>query len=249
MPAGPGGRDPERTLWWGVFARAAWVAFWPFLRIRIHEAERMPQRGPVVIAPNHFTDVDPIVVGLAVWRIGRVPRFLAKASLFRAPVFGALLRSLGMIPVERAARRGIDPLQAAGAEVARDRAVIVYPEGTLTREPDLWPMRGKTGTVRIALAGGALIVPIAHWGAQRILPRWSRRLRPFPRHTVDVLVGEPIDLARWRGREKDPAALAEATEHVMAAITALVEQLRGETAPAGRRYDPAEHGQTEFGRP
>ncbi|MBI5161143.1 MAG: 1-acyl-sn-glycerol-3-phosphate acyltransferase [Micrococcales bacterium] len=222
--------------------------FAPYLRLRFVGTRGLPSRGAVVIAPNHLTDVDPIVVGLAVWKAGRVPRFLAKASLFRVPVFGILMRSLGHIPVERASRRGPDPLAVAGAQVAEGRAVIVYPEGTLTREPDLWPMRGKTGAVRIALASGAPIVPMAHWGAHRILPRWSRRLRPLPRHTVEIVFGEPIDLAPWRARAKDPAALAEATEYVMAAITALEEGLRGQTAPP-ERYDPVAHGQSEFGRP
>jgi len=108
-------------------------------------------------------------------------------------------------------------------------------------------MRGKTGAVRIALETGVPLIPAAHWGAQKILPRWGRRISLFPRKTVDIVIGEPLDLSRWQGRQLDAKALAEATLFVMQAITALLEGLRGEKAPA-ERWDPAEHGQTEFGR-
>ena len=101
-------------------------------------------------------------------------------------------------------------------------AVIVYPEGTLTRDPDLWPMRGKFGAVRLALQFGVPVIPAATWGAQQVLPRWSKRLSVFPRKTIDVLIGDPVDLSAWAGRQ-DAAALTEATTAVMQAITALLE--------------------------
>jgi 1-acyl-sn-glycerol-3-phosphate acyltransferase len=126
-------------------------------------------------------------------------------------------------------------------------ALVIYPEGTLTRDPDLWPMRGKSGAVRIALETGVPLIPAAHWGAQKILPRWGKRISLFPRKTVDIVIGEPLDLSRWQGKQLDAPALAEATLFVMQAITGLVEGLRGETAPA-ERWDPAAHGQSQFGR-
>ena len=108
-------------------------------------------------------------------------------------------------------------------------------------------MRGKSGAVRIALETGVPLIPAAHWGAQKILPRWSKRFSLFPRKTVDIIIGEPLDMSRWAGRPLDSATLSEATLHVMQAITALLEGLRGETAPV-ERWDPAAHGQSEFGR-
>jgi len=227
----------------------------PFARLlvgtRLHGRERVPQSGAFILAPNHTSDIDPVVMGLALYRAGRLPRFLAKASMFRAPVLGGFMRSTGMIPVERGvvggSGRGGDPIAAARRVTDAGAAVVIYPEGTLTRDPDLWPMRGKTGAVRIALETGVPLIPAAHWGAQKILPRWGRRISLFPRKTVDIIIGEPLDLSRWQGRQLDAKALAEATLFVMQAITALLEQLRGEKAPA-ERWDPAEHGQTEFGR-
>jgi 1-acyl-sn-glycerol-3-phosphate acyltransferase len=131
--------------------------------------------------------------------------------------------------------------------VAHGRGVIVYPEGSLTRDPDLWPMRGKTGAVRLAVAGGIPVVPMAHWGAQEILPRYGK-LRLWPlRRRVRVIVGDPIDVASTAGVAGQPAALVAATDQVMAEISALLSQLRGEPAPA-ERWNPAEHGQKETGR-
>ena len=128
------------------------------------------------------------------------------------------------------------------------RGVIVYPEGTLTRDPDLWPMRGKSGAVRLALAGEIPLIPMAHWGTQKIMARYQKGLSLWPpRKTVDVLIGDPVDLSDLYGRSGERAALVEANDRLMAAITALLEELRGEKAPA-ERWNPADHGQKETGR-
>jgi 1-acyl-sn-glycerol-3-phosphate acyltransferase len=219
---------------------------------RLHHRERVPRSGAFILAPNHTSDIDPVVMGLALYRAGRLPRFLAKASMFRAPVLGGFMRSTGMIPVERGvvggAGRGGDPISAARRVTDSGAAIVIYPEGTLTRDPDLWPMRGKHGAARLALAAGVPVVPAAHWGEQRILPRYSKKPKLLPRRTVDVLFGDPVDLSAFQGRPLDDATLTAATLAIMQAVTGLVEELRGETAPV-ERWDPAAHGQTEFGRP
>jgi 1-acyl-sn-glycerol-3-phosphate acyltransferase len=200
-----------------------------------------------VLAPNHYSEIDPVVMGVAVWKLGRAPRFLAKASLFKNPVLGWLLRTSGQIPVERAGSQSHAALRAAEELVEKGRMVIVYPEGSLTRDPDLWPMRGKTGAVRIALERGIPVVPAAHWGTQAILPRYGKKLSLFPRKTVDVIIGEPLDLSKYRDRGLDQATLLAATGELMDAIAALLAELRGEEAPA-QRWDPTQHGQKETGR-
>lgn len=233
------------SLWWVLGALVV-----PFIRatarLRIRHPERLPATGPFILAPNHHSNIDPLVVAVAVWRLGRAPRFLAKASLFRIPIVGTLLRGVGQVPVERGGRAAI-PLDAAKRIVREGHCVIVYPEGSLTRDPDLWPMRGKTGAARLALDLGIPVIPAAHWGTQHLMPRYTNRLRLFPRSRIDVLFGEPVDLSEWAGKAAEPAALQAATARIMAAVTALVEELRGETAPA-ERWDPARHGQTETGR-
>jgi 1-acyl-sn-glycerol-3-phosphate acyltransferase len=125
--------------------------------------------------------------------------------------------------------------------------VVVYPEGSLTRDPDLWPMRGKTGAVRMALEAGVPLIPAAHWGTQLVMPRYAKKISVFPRKTILVKIGDPVDLSAFEGRGLDPATLNEATAVLMAAITALLADLRGEPAPA-EPWDPSKHKQSETGR-
>ena len=207
----------------------------------------MPQSGAFVLAPNHYSEIDPLVIGAGVWKLGRAPRFLAKASLFKNPVLGWLLRTSGQIPVERAGSKSHRALRAAEELVEKGRMVVVYPEGSLTRDPDLWPMRGKTGAVRIALERDIPIIPAAHWGTQELMPRYGKKIHPFPRKTIDVIVGEPLDLSAYRGAPLTQSALLEATGELMDAIAELLAELRGEPAPA-ERWDPTQHGQKETGR-
>jgi 1-acyl-sn-glycerol-3-phosphate acyltransferase len=217
------------------------------VRFRFHHPERMPQSGAFVLAPNHYSEIDPVVIGAASWKLGRAPRFLAKASLFKNPVVGWFLRSSGQIPVERAGSSSHAALRAAEELVEKGRMVVVYPEGSLTRDPELWPMRGKTGAVRIALERDIPIIPIAHWGTQALMPRYGKKVSLFPRKTIDVAVGEPLDLSAFRGKPLDQANLLAATGLLMNAIAALLAELRGEPAPP-ERWDPSAHGQKETGR-
>jgi 1-acyl-sn-glycerol-3-phosphate acyltransferase len=221
----------------------------PFLeftgKYRLHGTENLPATGAVVVSPNHYSDIDPLVIGYSMYKLKRMPRFLAKASLFKVPVFGWMLRKAGQVPVERAGGSGADPLAAARRIAAAGHAVVIYPEGTLTRDPDLWPMRGKFGAVRTALDAGIPLIPVVSWGAQKILPRYGK-LSLFPRKDLDIVFGPPLDLSKYEGRSTDAKALAAATLELMNTLAAMVGELRGETPPKDR-WDPAEHGQSEVG--
>jgi len=219
-------------------------------RLEFRGKERLPRDGAFVLAPNHYSEFDPLVVAVAVWRLGRAPRFMAKESLFRVPVLGWALRRTGMVSVSRSssASAAKQTLTQSAELVTHGRGVIVYPEGTLTRDPGLWPMRGKSGAVRLALAGDIPLIPMAQWGTQNIMGRYAKGLSLWPpRKRVQVLIGEPVDLSDLRDRAGDASVLAEATERLMSAITALLEEARGEKAPA-TRWNPSDHGQKETGR-
>jgi len=218
------------------------------VRLKVIGGEKLARRGAFIVAPNHYSEIDPVIVGMVSWHLGRMPRFLTKGSLFKVPVVGWLLRKSGQVPVERAgSARGSAPLQAAQQIVDDGRIVIIYPEGSLTRDPDLWPMRGKTGAARMALEHGIPVIPVAHWGTQNVMARYGKKISFFPRKTVEVKFGDTVDLSAFRGRNLDSATLSEATAVIMDAITALLEDLRGEKAPANR-WNPAEHDQKETGR-
>lgn len=236
-------REPrERTMF--VLLSLLNAIIKPFTRRDWRDRDRMPQTGGVVIVANHISNVDPLVLAQYIAFAGRWPRYLAKASLFRIPVVGRLLRACGQIPVERESRSANRALTAAVDAVERGRAVVVYPEGTITADEDLWPMRGKTGAGRIALETGCPVIPVGQWGAQEIM--YGKRIelpRLLPRKTLRLITGDPVPLDDLRSQPLTAAALHEATTRIMDAITALVAMLR-QQAPPEDRYDPREPPQT-----
>ncbi|MET4094680.1 lysophospholipid acyltransferase family protein [Arthrobacter sp. UYCu712] len=208
--------------------------------------EKLPAGG-FIAAPNHCTEIDPLVVGHMLYNQKRMPHFLAKAGLFKVPVLGAVLRATKQIPVERSTSGANRSLQIAQDVVDEGGAIIIYPEGTLTRDPELWPMKGHTGAARMALESGIPVVPMAHWGAHEVFPRYAKRFHIFPRKTSRLIIGEPVDLSAFAGRPLDRATLAEATKAIMDAITELLATLRGGQPPAVR-WDPSAHKQASHGR-
>lgn len=210
-------------------------------------AEHLPDGGAVVVV-NHVSHVDPIVFAHFLYDNGRLPRFLAKDSVFGVPFVGTVLRGAKQIPVFRESGSASQSFSAAVEAVRAGELVAIYPEATLTRDPDLWPMVGKTGAARVALETGAPVVPVAQWGPQEMLPPYAKRPHLLPRKTMHVWAGPPVDLADLAGRPVDAALLQEVTERIMAAITDLLSQMRGEPAPAVR-FDPRRSGLPRTGNP
>ncbi len=197
-------------------------------------AENLDVDGGVVVAPNHISWFDPLVVAHFCFDNDRPPRFLAKEAVFRVPVFGRIIAHAGQIPVKRdtvdAARSVQDGLEA----LSRGECVVVYPEGTITRDPDLWPMSGKTGAARMALMTGAPLLPMAQWGAQEVMRPYTLALRLLPRKTVTVVLGPPLDLDDLRARPLDVDTLRLATDRLVDAMTELLAQIRDVPAPTDR---------------
>lgn len=243
----PGPEKRRPSIFWLLAALVLplWSAM---VRYRFTPGSKLPRTGPFILAPNHYSEIDPIAMGAAVWHLGRLPRFMAKASLFKVPVLKWLLKASGQIPVDRnGSVRSGSAMGAANQLIEQEAAVIVYPEGSLTRDPGLWPMRGKSGAVRLALESGVPLIPVAHWGTQQLMPRYGKRIHPFPRKTIHVVVGEALDLSEFFGRTVDQKLVTEATDKLMAAITALLAELREEEPPQ-ERWDPSKHQQNETGR-
>lgn len=220
-------------------------AFWPLAAIAVPPLEalfryelrgELPAEGPFILAGNHLSELDPLVVGYGVWRLGRAPHFMAKDSLWKIPGLGAALRATGQIPVVRG-RGGQASIQAAGERLAEGGGVIVYPEGTLTREPALWPMRGKSGAVRMAAELGVPLIPFAHWGTQAVFGRYATRPTLRFRAPVTMSVGEPMDLSGLRDELHSRSAVQGATDELMRRVSGLLAEVRGGQPPA-ELYDP-----------
>lgn len=218
-----------------------------FLKKDWQGAENLPKDSGFIVCPNHVTEVDPVVVGHFLYNQGYPPHFLAKASLFKVPVLGATLKATNQVPVERVTAGAAGSLDAAREALAAGRALVIYPEGTLTRDPDLWPMKGRTGAARLALQTGMPVVPVAHWGAQELLPRYAKRPSLFPRKRVRLVAGRPVDLSDLAGKPVTKALLDDATERIMSELTDMVAKLRGAQPPA-ERWDPVAKGQKQVGR-
>lgn len=206
-----------------LFTRPAWSG-----------EQNVPQTGGVILATNHISQADPMVLcDYVLHHLRRPPRFLAKDSLFTGGgVIARTMRGAGQIPVHRRTADASLALRDAVAALDRGECVVIYPEGTVSLDPDKWPMLGKTGVARLALLSGAPVVPVGQWGAERIVDTYrSKRIRLLPPTRVQVTTGPPVDLSRHAGQALTGEVLRAATADVMRAITAVVEQLRGEPAP------------------
>lgn len=221
----------------GAFTRHEWSG-----------GEHLPAEGGAVLVANHHSHIDPLTFAQFVYEHGRLPRYLAKAGLFDVFFVGSVLRASGQIPVRRLTPDASQAFEAAVRAVQEGRLVVVYPEGTLTRDPDLWPMVGKTGAARIALSAGVEVIPAAQWGAHDLLYPYSKRPRLWPRALIRVTAGPPVDLDDFRDQPLTPDTLRAATERIMGAVTAQLEEIRQEKAPAVR-YDPRRSGGRQIGNP
>jgi 1-acyl-sn-glycerol-3-phosphate acyltransferase len=210
--------------------------------------EKVPETGGCIVVFNHLSHVDPLTAAHFVYDHGRLPRYLAKSGLFKNRFLGFFFTAAGQIPVERLSKTAVGAYDAAVAAVRNGECVVVYPEGTLTRDPALWPMTGKSGAARIALETGCPVIPVGQWGAQELLAPYAKRPDLFPRKHITMRAGDPVDLSDLIPLERTPAVVQQATDRIMAALTVLVEEIRGETAPA-ERFDPRKAGVSQIGNP
>ena len=232
------------------YALARWVVGFVFRvlwRPTIVGRDRIPDRGAVIIASNHLSFVDSVVIPLAVPR--RV-RFLAKAEYFdgtgvRGRVTAWFFRLVDAVPVRRESQRdSMASLQLAMDVLRSGRAFGIYPEGTRSRDGRLY--RGRTGVGWLAMESGAPVVPTALTGTDLVQPVGTRQLN---RHPVRVEFGEPVDPAPWVARVKAGtcgagAARREITDLVMDRIAAMSPQ---ERAPGYNERTPEDDGDPAVG--
>jgi 1-acyl-sn-glycerol-3-phosphate acyltransferase len=225
---GPGWRFVWLVLYYPVSA---------LFRLQYRHMERLPPQGPVIVVTNHVSHVDPFLVSKFILDAARTPRFLAKESIFGVPAVGWAMRKMGHIPVNRGTVDARQSLAAAVAALENGAVLVLHPEGTVTRDPDGWPMIGKTGAARLAtLVPDVPVVPIAQWGVQAQVDLYRKKVRliPRPRHVISV--GEPIDLSAFRNREPTVHVLKEVTDVIMRRLRADVAELRGVPVPEGDLY-------------
>jgi 1-acyl-sn-glycerol-3-phosphate acyltransferase len=236
-----GRRQPKwRTRGWlSVGMVAAVLVIYPvaslMFRLRYRHGDRLPATGPVLLVANHVSVLDPLACARLVFDNGRLPHFLAKQSVFKG-FAGTLLRSAGQIPVARYSADAHEALAAAKADLDAGNVVVIYPEGSVTRDPDWWPMQARTGVARLALTTDAVVLPVAQWGPQEVHDYHRKTLRLRFRAPAEYLVGEPVDLSALRaevraGRPLSADLLRETTDLIMVRVRDQLGELRGVPAP------------------
>jgi 1-acyl-sn-glycerol-3-phosphate acyltransferase len=243
-----GNRAPQPTAprpWgysrgWRQFSRAILhPGLRLLIRFRWQGKENIPKTGGIILAPNHMSYADWSTIALFSDSYARrYPVFMIKSGIFSVPVIGSLMYKFGQLPVYRGRGDAGLVLKEAAKALSQGACVIVYPEGTATRDPDLWPMVAKTGVARLALTSGAPVIPVGQWGAQHILPYGSKKPKLFPRKIVQMKAGPPVDLSAYAGQRLGASTLRAATADIMADITALLAEIRQETPP-DEVWDPA----------
>ncbi|MFC4949902.1 lysophospholipid acyltransferase family protein [Pseudonocardia sp. GCM10023141] len=223
----------EKNGFWISFCAVFFYPIsWLVGRSRFEGLENIPRTGGALVVANHISHLDPVFTGLEVHRAGRVPRFLAKHSLFGTPVLGWAMKGSGQIPVYR---ESIDAQQSLrdGTKALEDgKVVLIYPEGTITRDPDGWPMHSRTGVARLALSADVPVLPVVHWGTREVYDGYNKKFRPLPRKPITVRCGPPVDLSAYRGRQIDAHLLREVTDLLMSRVRELLAEVRDEQAPA-----------------
>ncbi|SDD84843.1 lysophospholipid acyltransferase family protein [Actinokineospora iranica] len=220
-----------RGFWFSLAIDVLWPLLAIFTRLRFRGGEKLPKSGGVLLASNHLSYADPVTVTAFALAAGRIPRYLAKADLWRVPVVGKVLAGGGHIPVERGTAQARHAYRGAVDAVRRGECVIFFPEAGFSDDADNWPSaRVKNGVARVALETGAPVIPVVNWGTHAVLPATAKFPRVFPRRTVNIVTGDPVDLSDLTSTDRQ--SLDEATKRVMRAITELLADLRGERPPS-----------------
>jgi 1-acyl-sn-glycerol-3-phosphate acyltransferase len=202
-----------------VYSGAKAVFFPPLhfgLRWTLEGTDTIPATGPVILASNHVSYLDPLTLAYVANRRKRRVRFLAKAELFDKRGLGTLLRAAHQIPVARGKADAAGALSAAVDALDRGECIAVFPEGTISL--DLEPMRAKSGTARLAQQSGAPVVPVGLWGTHRIMMKGRK---PAPRWGIAQVgvVGPPV----WIDRDEH---VKSATARLMDAVVTCVARAR-----------------------
>jgi len=191
---------------------------------RFEGLENIPPEGPALMACNHTSYFDPLAHALAIVRAHRRPRFMAKQELYEGWFMRNLLTGAHQIPVPRGTGSRA-PVEAAVKALREGEVVMIYPEGTITRNPDHTPMAAKTGVARIALMADMPVIPLAVWGSHHVFQKGGKRGLTFGR-PIWVKAGAPMDFSDYVDRREDPEAFRAVTEQVMGELSRLVADLR-----------------------
>ena len=224
---------PKAGFWIRTWVSILYPLDGLLFKIRWRNLDRIPAptQGGVIIVPNHVSQIDTVLMARLVWQSGRVPRFMIKAPVFGWPIVGYMMKGAGQIPVYRGTSDAAQSLRDAVTALDRGEAIVIYPEGTTTKDPESWPMQAKTGIARLVLLSPHTpVVPVGQWGAHR---RRGKKVERgwFGRRVFTAQVGEPMDMSKYAGAESTSETLREITDEIMSKVRDQVAEIRTETPP------------------
>ena len=194
-----------------------------WFRCRLEGLHHVPRRGPLLVACNHISYFDLLAHAYFLLKAHRRPRFIAKIELYRNPLLRWVLEQIRQIPVHRGTGDPA-PVEAAKRALREGEAVVLYPEGTVNRDPMGPPKRGKTGIARLTLSTGVPVLPLAIWGAQRVWQREGKvslkRGRP-----IWLKAAAPMEFSATPDGADDAAMLRKVTDEIMAEVGRLAGDL------------------------
>ena len=227
---------PKAGFWIRTWVSILYPLDGLLFKIKWRSLDKMPapDKGGVIIALNHTSQIDTVLMARLVWASGRVPRFMIKAGVFGWPIVGYMMKGAGQIAVYRGTADAAQSLRDAVTALERGEAIVIYPEGTTTKDPTGWPMQAKTGIARLVLLSPHTpVVPVGQWGAHHRRGNKDMKIaRGFlGRRVSTAQVGEPMDMSRYAGVEPTGATLRQVTDEIMTQVQNQVADLRGETPP------------------
>ncbi|WP_336771834.1 lysophospholipid acyltransferase family protein [Paenibacillus sp. MMO-58] len=187
---------------YGIFKAVFNVLYGLLFRLEVRGLENIPREGSVILCSNHISLLDPPAVGI---RVPRKVHYMAKAELFKIPVFGPLIRAWGAFPVKRGV--GKDAIRSALNLLGEGKVMGIFPEGTRNSDG----VAAKKGAAMIAYRSGAAIIPVAVVGHYKLF----RKMRVF--------YGKPVDISAIIN-ESSPDKLDLITDAIMSRIYEMIEK-------------------------
>ncbi|MBV7363975.1 1-acyl-sn-glycerol-3-phosphate acyltransferase [Actinomycetaceae bacterium TAE3-ERU4] len=218
------------TKTYKAIAKVASFGVSRIIKLQVSGLENLPSKGGFVIAANHYSEFDAMVSMKSLVDAGVPVRVLVKSELFKVPVLRWLMKKTGQVPVYRKTKRAADALRAAQTALESGEAVMIYPEGTLTREPNYWPMKPKKGVGYLALSGYP-VIPMAQWGGLEVMGRYEGRIHLGRRKQTYATFGKAIDFSDLLEYEDKHLAASLAAERIMQEITRMLAEIRQEEPP------------------
>jgi 1-acyl-sn-glycerol-3-phosphate acyltransferase len=214
----------ERDFWWRVGLYSVGTVARACFDVHFVGMHNIPRQGPAIIASNHVSVIDPVIISLGPSYRGRTVRFLAAAEMFDKPLVGTGLRLIRQIPIRRG-ESDFEALEEAARVIAAGALAGIFPEGGVGQGP-LQP--GRRGVARIALSGGVPLIPTAIWGTQQRWPRSGFRVNPPWRPRVAAVFGAPITPV---GSARNPKDVRELTDRVMGEIAQALDRAKHVAGP------------------